>query len=73
MAGYSFSTVKFCGSATRELVMYIPYHKLMCTCMFSKSVGKLASLCKGALQELLLELVLVTLRVRITWSDPPGT
>jgi len=45
----------------------------MHTCMFSKSEVTFASLCRVALQELLLELVLVTLWVRITWSDPPGT
>jgi hypothetical protein len=46
---------------------------MMQTGIFSKSVDTLVLPCKGALQELLLELVLVTLWVRITWNDPPGT
>jgi hypothetical protein len=53
--------------------MFLLCNKTMHTGIFSKSVGALVSLCKGVLQEQLLELVLVTLWVRITWSEPPGT
>jgi len=53
--------------------MFHILQKAMHTCMSSKSEVTFASLCRVALQELLLELVLVTLWVRITWNDPPGT
>jgi hypothetical protein len=64
---------KFYCQRVSYVLMLLLYNKTTHTCIFSKSGGTLVSLCKGAFQEQLLELVLVTLWVRITWSEPPGT